>query len=233
MTSFNTYTHEICVNDAVIVDDVRPGGDHFQGDTKQISQIVTYCTRHVSKLSEITDAMNVSAALSIKTATVGGGLSGSYVNSDKFKESDINFFVQVQVVNQTIMAEDVTKFQPLPEVSDGLGFTRVYGDSYISGFIEGGELDAVISIKTTDRSHAMDIKASLEANFGKGVAGGSVNAAFGMNKSTAFNSSETTITVNWNGGGDIKDADETWSIETLTKVAAAFPTKVAACPQRT
>ena len=215
------------------MDDVRPGGDHFSGDTKQISQIVTYCTRHVTKMSDVTDAMNISAALSIKSATAGGGLSGSYVDSNKFKESDINFFVQVQVVNQTIMAEDVTKFQPIPGVSDGGTFTKVYGDCFISGFIEGGELDAIVSIKTTDSDTSRDIKAALEASFGKGGVGGSASASVALANSKALQNSETTITVNWNGGGDIKAPGETWSIETLTKVAAAFPTNVAACPQRT
>ena len=230
---FNSYTHEICINDAVGVDDVRPGGDHFSGDTKQVSQIVTYCTRHVEKLSDVTDAMNISAALSIKSATAGGGLSGSYVDSNKFKESNINFFVQVQVVNQTIMAEDVTKFQPIPGVSDSGAFTKVFGDSFISGFIEGGELDAIISIKTKSTDTAKDIKAALEGNFGKGGVGVEASASFGKQNAKALGDSETTITVNWNGGGDIKPPGETWSIETLTKVAAAFPTNVAACPQRT
>lgn len=184
-------------------------------------------------MSDVTDAMNISAALSVKTATVGGGVSGSFVDSNKFKESDINFFVQVQVVNQTIMAEDVTKFQPIPGVSDAGSFTRVYGDCFISGFIEGGELDAIISIKTTDTATAKDIKASLEGSFGKGGVGVELSAAAGSSDSKALENSETTITVNWNGGGDIKPPNEVWSIETLTKVAAAFPTNVATCPQRT
>ncbi|KAF4946493.1 hypothetical protein FGADI_11131 [Fusarium gaditjirri] len=231
---FNSYTHEILMNDAVVFDTEDPGGDHYQGDTKQVSQIVSYCTRHVDKISEITDAMNVSAALSIKTATAGGGLTGSYVNSDKFKESTINFFVQVTVVNQTIMAEDVRQFNAIDGVWNTGKFMKVYGDCYISGFIEGGELDAIVSVKITDKATESDIKAALEASFGQGrAAGGSVNASVGIDKANAFKNCETTITVNWNGGGDIKPADELWSIESLTKAAAAFPYNVARCPQRT
>ncbi|GAO18648.1 uncharacterized protein UV8b_03395 [Ustilaginoidea virens] len=231
---FNSYTHEIMMNDAVVFDEAAAGGDHYQSDTKQVSQIVTYCTRHVDKLSDITDAMNVSAALSIKTATAGGGLAGSFVDANKFKESSINFFVQVRVVNQTIMAEDVTKFNAIKGVSDTSKFMKVYGDSFISGFIEGGELDALVSIKVTDSSSVRDIKASLEAHFGQGAAaGGSLNASLGIDKQKTVQNSETTITVNWNGGGDIKEPHELWSIESLTRVAAAFPNNVARCPQRT
>ncbi|EXL96786.1 hypothetical protein ACKRZS_005818 [Fusarium odoratissimum] len=231
---FNSYTHEILVNDAVVYDTETPGGDHYQGDTKQVSQIVSYCTRHVDKVSEVTDAMNVSAALSIKTATAGGGLTGSYVNSDKFKESTLNFFVQVTVVNQTIMAEDVRQFNAIDGVWNTGKFMKVYGDCYISGFIEGGELDAIVSVKITDKSTESDIKAALEASFGQGnAAGGKLNASFNLDKTNALKNCETTITVNWNGGGDIKPADELWSIESLTKAAAAFPYNVARCPQRT
>lgn len=234
LVSFNSYTHEILVNDAVVYDTETPGGDHYQGDTKQVSQIVSYCTRHVDKVSEVTDAMNVSAALSIKTATAGGGLTGSYVNSDKFKESTLNFFVQVTVVNQTIMAEDVRQFNAIDGVWNTGKFMKVYGDCYISGFIEGGELDAIVSVKITDKSTESDIKAALEASFGQGnAAGGKLNASFNLDKTNALKNCETTITVNWNGGGDIKPADELWSIESLTKAAAAFPYNVARCPQRT
>lgn len=62
--------------------------------------------------------------------------------------------------------------------------------------------------------------------------------------------SETTISVSWSGGGQIKQrkehfllaphdflipasANEEWSIDLLFQVAAAFPAKVAARPQRT
>ena len=63
-------------------------------------QIVTYSSRFVDKLSDVTDAMNISGSLSIKTATIGGKANGSYVDSDKFKSSDINFHLQVRVTNQ-------------------------------------------------------------------------------------------------------------------------------------
>jgi hypothetical protein len=81
-------------------------------------QIVTYSSRFVDKLSDVTgnvsdsqdpcdgrltiplDAMNISGSLSIKTSTIGGKASGSYVDSDKFKSSDINFHLQVRVTNQ-------------------------------------------------------------------------------------------------------------------------------------
>jgi hypothetical protein len=45
---------------------------------------------------------------------------------------------------------------------------------------------------------------------------------------------ETTITVSWRGGGDIKDATVTdWTVDTLKRVAMEFPEHVMACPMRT
>ena len=45
---------------------------------------------------------------------------------------------------------------------------------------------------------------------------------------------ETTISVSWRGGGDIKDATVTdWTLDTLKRVAMEFPEHVMACPMRT
>jgi hypothetical protein len=69
--------------------------------------------------------MNISAALSIKTAVGGGSGSGKYINTDKFKESDLNFFIQVKVTNQEHMGTDYTEFNAIP--LDPARFTEVYG----------------------------------------------------------------------------------------------------------
>ena len=46
--------------------------------------------------------MNISAVLSINTNMIGGSANSSYIDSDKFKQSDINYFVQVGVTNQRV-----------------------------------------------------------------------------------------------------------------------------------
>jgi len=71
--------------------------------------------------------MNISASLSIKTATIGGAASGSFIDSVKFKESDMNFFVQVKVINQISFGEDYTEFENI--LPAGARFTEVYGVS--------------------------------------------------------------------------------------------------------
>src|SRR5690554_4842472 len=96
------------------------------------AQIVTYRSSFVEKLSDITDDMNISGALSIKYGAIGGSGRGAFVNSDKFHDSDLNFYVSVKVINQTTNMKDALVYQPLRSV-DASDFREVYGDSFISG----------------------------------------------------------------------------------------------------
>jgi hypothetical protein len=57
-------------------------------------------------------------------------------NANCIKISDLNFYISVKVVNQTINFKDALVFNPCRSV-DAENFREVYGDSYISGFIEG------------------------------------------------------------------------------------------------
>ena len=72
--------------------------------------------------------MNISGSLSIKTSTIGGKASGSYVDSDKFKESDINFHLQVKVNNQIDNPRKFDRFDKLEGVKKE-EFSEIYGVS--------------------------------------------------------------------------------------------------------
>lgn len=127
--------------------------------------------------------MNISGALSIKYGTIGGSGRGAFVNTEKFQESDLNFHISVKVINQTINMQDALVYQPLASVN-GPNFCEVYGDSFISGeelllsrprmqggfhivyktnrlkgFIEGGEFNAIVSMKVHNKEKLTDIKA--------------------------------------------------------------------------
>jgi len=82
--------------------------------------------------SDITDDMNISGALSIRYGTIGGSGRGAFVNSDKFHESDMNFYISVKVINQTTNLKDALVYQPLRSVN-ATNFREVYGDCFISG----------------------------------------------------------------------------------------------------
>lgn len=61
--------------------------------------------------------------------------------------------------------------------------------------------------------------------------------SYGLNDklagSSAIKETETTISVNWMGGGQIKDAKTSWDIDAVYDAAASFPSLVAKTPQKT
>ncbi|KAF7339039.1 Major facilitator superfamily MFS-1 [Mycena venus] len=240
---FNSFPQQLCVNDAVRLaggkqdiptdKSLRP---QYQpglmtapdGSNLDISQNVTWTAKFVDKMSEVTDSLNVSGSLQIKLDAIGGGgkATASFLDSNKFKESDINYFIQVRVTNQHLTAPDLTEFTPIPNVPSS-EFNRVYGDSFISGFIEGGEFNALISIKLNDSSQAKQIKGSLEVDMHFSAVGVSGEGQLDKQDTSSKVDGETTIAV-------IKDATVTdWTLETLKRVAMEFPEHVMACPMRT
>ncbi|CAK5273697.1 unnamed protein product [Mycena citricolor] len=247
---FNSFTQQLCINDAVRLEgggrtpaterNLRPQYKFGQmtgvdGGNVDISQDVTWTAKFVDRISEITDSLNVSGSLQIKCDAVGGGgkASASFIDTNKFKESDINYFIQVRVTNQRLTAPDLTDFDPI-QYLPASEFNRVYGDSFISGFTEGGEFNALISIKLKDRSKAKEIKGDLEVNMNFTAVSVSGKGALAKTDASKEMQGETTIAVSWKGGGDIKDATVMdWTLESLKSVAMEFPEHVMACPMRT
>ncbi|TFK33522.1 hypothetical protein BDQ12DRAFT_615171 [Crucibulum laeve] len=239
---FNSFTQQLCINDAVkksgntsaTESDLRP--EYKRGTiTSDQPQVVSWTAKFVDRISEVTDSLNVSGSLEIKCDGLGGGGSAraSFIDSNKFKESDLNYFIQVKVANQKLIAPDLTDFCPISHVSSS-DFTRVYGDSFISGFQEGGEFNALISIKLKDRSKAKEISGALKINFDAKAVSVSGEAEGSKKDLQSSIDGETTISVSWSGGGDIKDESiEEWNLETLKKVAMEFPEHVMARPLRT
>ncbi|TFK33588.1 hypothetical protein BDQ12DRAFT_614940 [Crucibulum laeve] len=245
---FNSFTQQLCINDAVknssntsvLESELRP--EYQRGGTtvtNQPQQLVNWTEKFVDRISEVTDSLNISGAMEIKRAGLGGSGSAraGFIDSNKFKESDLNYFIQVKVTNQKLVAPGLTDFCPISHISSS-DFTRVYGDSFISGFQEGGEFNALVSIKLKDRRKAKEISGSLKIfDFNFDAKTSSVDSGEADGSKKYFDSSidgETAISVSWTGGGDIKDESlEEWNLETLKKIALKFPEHVMARPMRT
>lgn len=110
------------------------------------SQSVTFSTRAIDNMSDIMDALNISASMSIKYGTIHGNGNASFVNESKVLDSQLNYVVSVQVNNNSLPLIDDMVFQPIDTLPPDK-FTEVYGDSFISGFVEGGNFNAVISVE--------------------------------------------------------------------------------------
>ena len=202
---------------------------------KNVVQIVTYSSRMVDNVSDIVQALNISSSASIKYGTIKGAGSASIVNENKVNQSDLNYIVTVKVTNETSPVADKMTFNPIPEMENSK-FTDVFGDCFISGFTEGGEFSAIVSIKVTDKSKISAVKAAAEAEIAIAAAPGlsvGTKNSLDKSKSDVWDDTETTISVNWAGGGDLKPADEKWDLATVVDVATRFPHLVQTCAQRT
>jgi hypothetical protein len=138
------------------------------------------------------------------------------------------------VVNQIHEDTDVTEFNGMKDLPPG-EFTDVFGDSFISGFVTGGEFNAIVSFKVKDKSKLRTIKAAAEISLNN-VPGLELKAkgAVSMDDLKAENEAESSISVSWMGGGDVKDDSiHEWNIENLKKAAVEFPDRVQRTPQRT
>lgn len=103
------------------------------------------------------------------------------------------------------------------------------------GFIEGGELHGLVSVRALDRNYKKVVESTLKSVFNSGTVEDFeyTTASSASAVAKALRKSETTITVHWMGGGQIKDDHDEWTLPELFKVAAAFPSRVCTTPQRT
>ena len=142
---FNSFTQQLCIIDAVGVGDDRDEQPRPQRDTLDVSQIATYSSRFVDKVSNVTSKCAFPRVQSFnyndhcrRNECLGsavdqgiGFLGGKYVDTDKFKESDLNFFIQVSVTNQEHMQRDYSEFQWI-EGLPTTKFNKVYSVRYVN-----------------------------------------------------------------------------------------------------
>ena len=118
----------------------------------------------------------------------------------------------------------------------GSEFTDVFGDCFIAGFEEGGKFAAIVSIKVNSKSRVKQVKLAASAQLAipavPGLTVGTENK-FEKDHNDAFKDTETSISVNWSGGGDILGKDQVWDLPTVVYVANKFPAMVADFPERT
>ncbi|KAK4077755.1 uncharacterized protein Triagg1_3449 [Trichoderma aggressivum f. europaeum] len=234
---YNSFLQLQCLDGAVKIDESNLQTHVARADpSANMSQVVSYNLRFVERISDVVRSMNISAASCIKSGTIGISGNSLSVDEAKFADCDLNVIISVKVINKTTTTIKNPKFWELHRKMNMTNetFFQTFGDCYISGFIEGGDLHGIVSIKVLDATKKASIKAAL-----KGVMGGSTSEftlSDGLASSAleaVLRETETTITVNWSGGGQIKPDEEQWSLDSLIRASSGFPARVAACPQRT
>lgn len=119
-------------------------------------------------------------------------------------DSDLNFIVSVKVTNESPVILSHMEFNPIPGLSPDR-FSSVYGDSFIAGFLEGGEFSAVVCITVHDKSKVSRVKTAAEIQLSVAPSkpfGGGFSAE--KDKEDIWENTEISVSINWSGGGDVK-----------------------------
>ncbi|KAF3290145.1 hypothetical protein TWF132_007148 [Orbilia oligospora] len=201
-------------------------------DVSVPGQDVRFMARFVNNLSDITEDMNISAARTIKRGRIDGLGGDSFIDVEKFKEADLNFYIRVRVTNHKIDVKDALQFNPEWIIIEH-EFTECFGDTFISGFIDGGEFNALLSIRVLNKTKVKDIEVGVKAAFGNSLFNLDSAGKDEWEKRDIDNSCEINVSAIWSGGGRIKSSEKQWPIHTLMTAAANFPDLVATEPHRT
>lgn len=223
---------------AIVMDEVTPKNQANQvhGEEKtpvlNCHQKVTESTRFVDRLCDITDDLCISGYQSIKTGKISGSKTDFLVDSDKFIEGDLNLFLSIKVICNTTNNHHAFTFNSLPFPHSDK-FQEVYGDSFISGFVEGGEFNALISKKFHDESKVGEMKAEIKASLARSSTDGNTLAILDHLQTRLETNAEIYIQVGRSGGGYVEATEQQWDIKTLMEAASRFSGLVAQQSERT
>ncbi|KAJ9654163.1 hypothetical protein H2201_009039 [Coniosporium apollinis] len=145
---FNSYTQIMCIDQAVEI----TAGNTVTARADNPSQVVSYSSRFVEKLSDVVNSMNISYGSSIKKGTVEISGNASSVDEDKIK-----------AIKSAVS-------------------TGSKGDFTLDSF----------------------------------------NVAADGSGSGALKDTETTISVSWMGGGQVKDPKQSWDMDSIGHVLTKY-----------
>ncbi|KAF4993227.1 hypothetical protein FGRMN_6591 [Fusarium graminum] len=212
---FNSYTQTNCICDAVKAE--RMG----QISTEDHLQDVTFTSKFVQGLSEIANVMNISHSAAIKNGTIDVLGNANFIDEDKIKAADLNLLISVQVVTQTITLDNSTKFQYMEGIrAHPSEFNETYGDSYISGFITGGEFRSIISICCLNHKDKDATIRAIKQAVNKNISGSDPNEL------SVLQDTEVAISVNCIAGGHYVGPSQPWTLGSVYEAAAAFPSSI-------
>ncbi|KAJ7065375.1 hypothetical protein C8F01DRAFT_743716 [Mycena amicta] len=243
---FNSFTQELCLADAIVKTassqkkdqrnaspSVEHGGSNVKVSKQKVleanaalDQQVHSTVKFVSRYSELVDALGVSAASQIQHAR---GHYAAFLNVDNFNDHHVDYLIRV-VASRPVPCSELTELDIIPNLPKE-EFSKIYGDSFISGFNEGGEFVALISVKLADPSHAniAAVKRQLEET---------MDLTFRVGSETVAPDSRPLVlegefkTVVQRRGGQISEAPSKWTLRDIREEAMAFAKHAFAYPVR-
>ena len=97
---FNSFLQVTCIDNAVYIDQSKVVTERAQDGPTGISQVVSYSSRFVEKISDVVRSMNISAGSSIKSGSIEISGNSLSVDESKFTASDLNAVVSIKVINR-------------------------------------------------------------------------------------------------------------------------------------
>lgn len=94
---FNSFLQVPCIINAVSYDADKVVVERSEAGPEGRSQVVSYSTRFVEKISDVVKSMNISPGSAIKSGSIGIGGNSCSVDEAKFSSSDLNAMVSVKV----------------------------------------------------------------------------------------------------------------------------------------
>ena len=117
---YNSFLQTPCIHNAVQFDKKRL---ITEKSNHGVSQVVSYTSRFVDKISDVVRSMNISAGSSVKSGYITASGSSLTIDEQKFSSSDLNAVVSIKVRSNTtltLLSNISTGSQPSVERHDKL-----------------------------------------------------------------------------------------------------------------
>nr|GAT56541.1 predicted protein [Mycena chlorophos] len=237
---YNTFTQELCARDVVKTTgnsgSKAPAGWTSSSQTVVVpsppsetprftNQQVQSTVQFIPSYIELVDTLGISAASHIKHAAAGGPYA-AFLDLGPFRTHHLHYLIRVLATREAAVgqAAEFTDIDVIPNLTEKERVS-VYGDCFISGFNEGGELVALVSVKLNEPTDAniAATKQQIEQQLHVGLATKTEDS-----KQIA---GETRIVVLKRCGG-VPDPRTEWSLAVLKDEIRPFPKHAFAHPVR-
>jgi hypothetical protein len=197
---------------------VRTPPEPVQGAAGTVAE---FSMRQIESHQELTEALDVSATVSLGNAISGGGsATASYSNNHSIDDYSVYLLCRVKVTKAQTRMRDVHLNKEAWDFLDQQGeeaFRKRYGDYFVVGISTGGTYYGLIQIHTTHAEDKQNIAADIKASGGLGQ----------WSAAAAFKSAVDKISTNYTldiyarqEGGTNLDAPV--SVSDITTKAVAF-----------
>ena len=123
----------------------------------------------------------------------------------QIQEADLNFVVKCTVTNSYTTPKTDPVFNWIPQDSKQ-DFLQVYGDSFISQILEGGQFIGVVSLKSKSSLDIQKIQAELDVGLSMVQAKG--KGAFDTSKMMTM--ANSSVSVTYSGAGRVNASELGW-----------------------